>query len=126
MPGMCTIRSIYNVVGWVCSASMLQYLRVIPVDGMVLVFSYGFSDTSVLMLLHMCLESACSLVDVHLSAGARYFVDNICLLLAEHCSDVEVLTYPLTHASYVREVDSGWPTLPRRAPLEAWQQRQNG
>ena len=38
-------------------------------------------DTSVLMLLQMCFESTCSLADVHLSAGAWYFVDNICLLL---------------------------------------------
>ena len=32
----------------------------------------------------------------------------------EHCSDVEVHTHPpnpLTNASYVREVDSGWPLL---------------
>ena len=132
---------------------MLQYLHVIPVDGMVLcpdMFSYGrlvreAFDTSVLMLLQMCFESTPSLADVYLSAGARYFVDNVHLLLhregvldlseerteggsgLEHRSDVEVLTHPpdpLTHASHVREMDSGCvypPPLPCRAPLEAWQ-----
>ena len=119
---------------------MLQYPRVIPVDGMVLrpgVFSYGrfvheAFDASVLMLLQTCFELTPSLVDVHLSAGAWYFVDNVHLLLhregvldlseerteggsgLEHRSDVEVLTHPpdpLTHASHVREVDSGWPIL---------------
>ena len=68
---------------------MLQYLRVIPADGMVLhpgVFSYGrlvreAFDTSVLMLLQTCFESSCSLADVHLSADAWYFVDNNCMLL---------------------------------------------
>ena len=68
---------------------MLQYLSVIPVDGMVLrpgVFSYGrlvceAFDVSVLMLLQTCFESTCSLADVHLSTGAQYFVDNVCLLL---------------------------------------------
>ena len=29
----------------------------------------------------------------------------------EHCSDVQVPPDPLTNASYVREVDSGWPLL---------------
>ena len=99
-------------------------------------FSYGrfvheAFDTSVLMLPQTCFESTSSLANVHFSAGARYFVD-VCLLLhregvldlseerteggsgPEHHSDVEVLTHPpdpLTHASHVREVDSGWPIL---------------
>ena len=118
---------------------MLQYPRVIPADGMVLcpgVFSYGrfvheAFDASVPMFLQTCIESTCSLPDVHLSSGARYFAD-VCLLLyregvldlseermegacrPEHSSDVEVLTHPpdqLTHASHIREVDSGWPIL---------------
>ena len=92
---------------------MLQYLHVIPADGIVLrpgVFSYGrlvheAFDTNVLMLLQMLFRSTCSLADVHLSAGARYSIDHICLLLhregermeggsgPEHCSDVEVLTH---------------------------------
>ena len=68
------------------SASMLQHLHVIPADGMVLrpgMFSYGrlvheAFNTSILMLLQMCFELVHRLADVHLSAGARYF---ICLLL---------------------------------------------
>ena len=84
-------------------------------------------------LLQTRFKPTCSLTDVHLSAGAWHFVDDICLLLPgegvldlsderteggsrfEHHSDVEVLTYPpdlLTNASYVRKVDSGWPLLP--------------
>ena len=78
-------------------------------------FSYGrfvheAFDTSVLMLLQTCFESTSSLADVHLSTGALYFEDNVCLLLhregildlseertkggsgLEHHSDVEVLT----------------------------------
>ena len=106
---------------------MLQYLRVILADGMVLhpcVFSYGrlvreAFDTNVLMLLLTCFDSTCGLTDVHLPTGARYFVD-VCLLLhkegvldlseermeggskLEHCSDVEILTHTseiLTHTS---------------------------
>ena len=99
---------------------MLQYLHVIPVEGMVLcpgVFSYGrlvheAFDTSFLILFQTCFESTCRLADVHLSAGARYFTDNVCLLphregaldlseerteggsRLEHRSDVEVLTHP--------------------------------
>ena len=65
------------------SASMLQYFHAVPADGMVLcphVLSYGrlvreAFDASVLMLLQTCFELTCSLIDVHLSAGARYFVD---------------------------------------------------
>ena len=50
------------------------------------VFSYGrfvreAFDASVLMLLQTCFEPTPSLADVHLSAGARYFVDNVRLLL---------------------------------------------
>ena len=116
---------------------MLQYLRAVPADGMVFcpgVLSYGrlvreAFDASVLMLLQTCFESTCRLADVYLSAGAWNFVDDVGLLLhregvldlseertesesgLEYRSDVEVLTHPpdpLTHASYVREVDSGW------------------
>ena len=95
------------------------------------------ADLSVKPLMHASLCSfsrvpklACSLADVHLSAGARHFVDDVYLLLSgkgvldlseertesgsglEHRSDVEVLThppYPLINASYVREMDSRWP-----------------
>ena len=103
---------------------MLQYPRVIPADGVVIcpgVFSYGrfvleAFDASVLQT---CFESMSSLADVHLSAGALYFIDNVCLLLhmegvldfseerteggsgPEHRSDIEVFTHtpdPLTHA----------------------------
>ena len=71
------------------SASMLQYPGVIPADGMVLspgVFGYGrlvreAFDTCVLMLLQPCSKPACSLANVHLSAGARHFVDDVRLLL---------------------------------------------
>ena len=72
-----------------------------------------------------------SLADVHLSAGARYFIDNVCLVLYRQCltlasskqrvgpdlnqhSDVEIPTHTpdsLTNASYIREVDSRWPLL---------------
>ena len=38
-------------------------------------------DACVLMLLQTCSKPACSLADVHLSAGARHFVDDVCLLL---------------------------------------------
>ena len=90
------------------------------------------SDACILVLFHMCFGSTCSLADVHLSAGAWHFVDNVCLLLhregvfdlseerteggsgLEHRSDVEVLTHPpvlLTVTSYVGEVDSGWSFL---------------
>ena len=98
---------------------MLQYPSVIPVDGMVLhpgVFGYGrlvreAFDECVLMLLHTCSKLVCSLADVHLSAGARHFIDDVCLLLRgegvldpseertvcgsrlEHRSDVEVPTH---------------------------------
>ena len=66
---------------------MLQYPGVIPADGMVLrlgVFSYGrlvheAFDACVLMLLQTCSKPACSLADVHLSAGSWHFVD-VCLL----------------------------------------------
>ena len=79
-----------------------------------------------------CFEPTPSLADVHLFTDARYFIDNVRLLLhregildlseerteggsrPEHRSDVEVLTHPpdpLTHASHVREVDSGWSIL---------------
>ena len=37
-------------------------------------------DACVLVLLKMCYNPACSLANVHLSAGARHFVD-VCLLL---------------------------------------------
>ena len=116
---------------------MLQYPCVIPADGMVLhpgVFSYGrfvreAFDASVLMLLQTCFEPTPSLADVHLSAGARYFVDNVRLLLhregvldlseerteggsgPEHRFDVEVLTHspdPLTHASHVVKGGGQW------------------
>ena len=64
----------------------MQYPCVIPADGMVLcpgVFSYGrfVFDASVLMLLQTCFESTSSLANVHFSAGAQYFVDNVWLLL---------------------------------------------
>ena len=54
-------------------------------------------DVCVLMFLQMCFESICSLADVHLSAGAWYFVDDVCLLLHREGS-----------------------------PSEAWLQRQSG
>ena len=38
-------------------------------------------DASVLMLLQTCFKSTCSLTNTHISAGAWYFIDNICLLL---------------------------------------------
>ena len=68
---------------------MLQYPCVIPVDDMVLhlgVSSYGrlireVFDASILMLLQTCFKSMCSLADVHLSTGAQYFEDDVCLLL---------------------------------------------
>ena len=49
-------------------------------------FSYGrfvheAFDASVLMLLQTCFKSTSGLADVHFSAGAQYFVDNVCLLL---------------------------------------------
>ena len=97
---------------------MLQYPSVTPVNGMVLspgMFGYSrlvreASDASVHMLFQKCFESTCSLTDVYLSAGAWYFVDDVCLLLhregvfdfseermeggirLEYSSDVEVLT----------------------------------
>ena len=108
---------------------MLQYPSVIPADGIVLrpgVFGYGrlvceAIDACVLMLLHTCSKLTCSLADVHLSAGAWHFVDDVCLLLPgervldiseeggsrlEYRSDVEVLTHPpdpLTNTSYISE-----------------------
>ena len=69
---------------------MMQYPSDIPADGMVLhpgVFSYGrlvheaAFDACILMLLHTCLESTYSLTDIHLSAGAWHFVDDVCLFL---------------------------------------------
>ena len=62
---------------------MLQYLGVIPPDGMVLhpgVFIYSILvceafDARVLMLLQMGSKPACSLTDVHFSACAMHFVD---------------------------------------------------
>ena len=119
---------------------MLQYPSVTPVNGVVLspdMFGYSrlvieVFDACVLMLFHTCFESTCSLADVHLSACAWYFIDDVCLLLhregvfdfseerteggsgLEHRSDVEVLTHLLdllTNASYIGEVDSGWPLL---------------
>ena len=95
----------------------------------------AMADLSMKPLMHASLCSfrrVSSLADVHLSAGARHFVDDVCLLLhmegvfdfneerteggsgLEHRSDVEVLTHSLdllTNASYVGEVDSGWPFL---------------
>ena len=68
---------------------MLQYPSVTPANGVVLSPGMlGYSrlvretfDACVLMLLQTCFESTCSLTDVHLSAGARYFIDDVCLLL---------------------------------------------
>ena len=62
---------------------MLQYRGVIPVDGMVLhpdAFGYGrlvreAFDACILMLPQTCSKIACSLANVHLSAGAWHFVD---------------------------------------------------
>ena len=99
--------------------------------GMGRLFCEAF-DACILMLFQMCFKSTCSLANVHLSADAWHFVDDVCLLLhrerifdfseerteggsrLEHRSDVEVLAYPpdqLSSTSYVREVDSGWPIL---------------
>ena len=102
-------------------------------------------DACILMLLQTCSKSTCSLADVHLSAGAWRFVDDICLLLhgegvldlsnkrmeggsgLEYHSNVEVLSHPpdlLTNTSYVR-----WPLLlpfPVVLLPESWLRRQNG
>ena len=64
---------------------MLQYPGVIPADEMVLrpgVFGYGrlvreAFDARVLVLLQTYSKPACSLADVHLSAGTRHFVDDV-------------------------------------------------